>query len=144
MATSGENVFDMAMFLIDEQDPKTGDTGRAENSEYRARTPGLLNLLMQEVCALDAEWLEGRERGAAPGMVVGLADSLDVSDRVARGLLPYGLAGLLVLEENQASAQYFLGKFNTLKEELKRPAFAAAERVRDVHGGVEHGRFGNW
>jgi len=134
--TTGQQIFDMAMVLIDEQDPRTGATDRSENSEFRVRSAGILNLLMQEVCPLDAEWTRARERGASPRIVTGLENPLDMSDRVSRGLLPYGLAGLLVLEENPACAQCFLSKYASLKEEFRRGAGACIERVVDRYGGI--------
>ena len=142
--TTGSNVFDMAMVLIDEQDPRTGATDRSENVEYKVRSPGLLNTLMQELCVLDAEWRAARNAGAVPGLVACLDDSLDLSDRVCRGILPYGLAGLLTLEENPACAQYFLSKYERLKEDLKHGTRAKWEKLNAAQDGVEWGQFGSW
>ena len=42
-------VFDKAMFLIDAQNEQTGATSGADTTEYRVRTIGILNVLLDAV-----------------------------------------------------------------------------------------------
>ena len=131
---TGRDVFDIAMVLIDEQDPRTGRTDGSENREYMVRSPGLLNLLMQEACEVcfHAGGIHATRK------VRDLGHALDLDDRVCTGVLPYGLAGLLVMEENPRCSGILLDTYKRLLETFRRSSSGAThERIDNAYGGFE-------
>lgn len=111
MATTGQQIFDIAVVLIDEM-PETGVIAEAQVQEYQVRTPAILTLLEQE--------LAFREGLDSPDIITSLSANLTISDRSARMCLPYGLAAHLLLEENPDSASYFEQKYEERKRKVPR------------------------
>lgn len=134
--TTGNDVFALAMNLIDELDPQNGRADRGETRAYKVRVAGLLHILLQELCQFDDSWLRDNDRDAAPSPVDDLDAALDLGDRLCRGVLPFGLAGLLILEENPPCAQVFLSSYRDLKLRFSRSRPARKEEISRLYGGV--------
>ncbi len=58
---------------------------------------------------------------AAPSVISALTDTLHVNDRIARSILPYGLAAELFKEENPDVFQFASVRYAQLKKEYKKP-----------------------
>ena len=76
-------------------------------------------------------------------------DELDLDERICLGVLPYGLAGLLLTEENPTMSDFFWQTFLEQLEEAKRSIPAGEEAVENAYGGgpwggIEYGQFGYW
>jgi hypothetical protein len=69
-------------------------------------------------------------------------DEVPLSDKIARGILPYGLAGELYLHEDPDASNYYLSKYVSLIRDLNRRA--VQEPIRDVYHGIGHDQFGRW
>ena len=151
-----QNVFDMAIHLIDAQNESTGSTNTADTKEYALRTPNLINTLLDEVYPYSDTYPDTTDEtvGSRPSLpsVTALEDYLDLDDYISRNVLPYGLAGLLLTEENPTEANFF---WQTYKENLNtardRLPPSGIDSVEDVYGGnmvgwggIEYGRFGQW
>ena len=152
------DVFDMAMHLMDAQNESTGATQTTDTHEYELRTPNILNTLLDQVYPYSDTYPE-QTNGMRPSLVsvTSLDDYLDLDDYICRNVLPYGLAGLLLTEENPTQANFFwqtyLENLNTAKSRLPS---SGIESVEDVYGGgdgdnylarwggIEYGWFGRW
>lgn len=142
-------VFDKAIYLIDGQNDANGDTMTADTKEYEARTVGILNSLLDVVYPASdtyAVTAEGK-RPALPD-IKGFDDELDLDARVARDVLPCGLAARLLAAEDPALASYFQQLF---EEQLARTMAASPTAFEDIgdgeggpYGGLEYGQFGRW
>ena len=146
-----QEVFDIAINLIDAQNENTGSTHTADTREYELRTPSLLNSLLDRVYPYsDTFYAPGKGVRAVCEKVHSLEDMIDLDDYICSAVLPYGLAALLVKEENPDTAAFCWQMFEEGKEDARKHMPASTfDSVEDVygygcHGGVEHGEFGSW
>lgn len=151
-----QNVFDMAIHLIDAQNESTGSTNTADTKEYALRSPNLINTLLDQVYPYSDTYPDTTDEtiGSRPSLpsVSSLDDYLDLDDYISRNVLPYGLAALLLTEENPTQSNLFLQTYlknlNTAKSRLPTDGIQAIEDVYGGNmigwGGIEYGRFGQW
>ena len=95
---TAQKVYEHALALIDEIN---GDKriNVHTTATYAGKAPRLIDLLQRDLARLE---------GVAAAPVEDLADTLAISDDTALGILPYGLAALLLLADQDAegSAAY--------------------------------------
>lgn len=151
-----QNVFDMAIHLMDAQNESTGSTNTADTKEYALRSPNLINTLLDQVYPYSDTYPDTTDEtiGSRPSLpsVSSLDDYLDLDDYISRNVLPYGLAALLLTEENPTQANFFwqtyLENLNTAKSRLPTDGIQAIEDVYGGNmigcGGIEYGWFGQW
>lgn len=147
--TTAQQVFDIAIHLMDAQNESTGSTETADTKEYRLRTPSLLNSILDRAYPASDNWpaAEDGKRPVCP-KVTAMTDEIDLDERICTGILPYGLAGLLLTEENPALANFFWQTFLEQLEEAKRGAPSGIDSIEDVYGfmndNLEYGQFAQW
>lgn len=131
MATTGKDVFDLAIHLMDEQNEATGATVTSDTNEYLLRTKSILNVLKHEVWTASDTFVGQTEDGrrAVCTYINDLDDDLDLDDAVAQGALPYGLASRLLLGENDALANFFEQKYLELMAQLRSTKGATWEDI---------------
>lgn len=144
-----QDVFDIAIRLMDAQNESTGSTDTADTKEYRLRTPSLLNSILDRAYSASDNYPEsmGRKRPVCP-KVSAMEDEIGLDEYLCTGILPYGLAGLLLTEENPTLANFFWQTFLEQLEAAKRAIPASEDSIEDVYGflgdNIEFGRFGRW
>lgn len=144
-----QDVFDIAIRLMDAQNESTGSTETADTKEYRVRTPSLLNSILDRAYPASDNYpqAEDRKRPVCP-KVAAMTDPIDLDERICTGILPYGLAGLLLTEENPVLANFFWQTFLEQLEEAKRGIPSGIDSVEDVYGfmrdNLEYGQFAQW
>lgn len=134
--TDGQWVFEHAIALMDSGDEATGAMDTGSTRAYKHRAPAILNLLGEECrgyCLDGAEWTPQE----------GLDTTLPLADELCRGVLPYGLAAHLLMEEDPAAANFFQQRYEELLERWRRRQ-ARIETVKPPYGGVEKGEDGRW
>lgn len=148
MLNTVQDVFDIAIRLMDAQNESTGSTDTADTKEYKLRTPSLLNSLLDRVYPGSDTYsaAEGGKRAVCP-KVSSMTDELMLDERICTGVLPYGLAGLLLSEENSTLADFFWQTFLEQLADAKASVPAEIEAIEDIYGiggGIEHGRYSRW
>ncbi len=141
-----QDVFDIAVRLMDAQNESTGATDTADTKEYRLRTPSLLNSILDRVYPV-SDTLPPAPPGRRPiaPKVQAMTDTLDLDERICTGVLPYGLAGLLLTEEDPRRADFFWQTFLEQVHFCGVSLPAAIESVVDVYGDtLEYGQFAHW
>lgn len=139
-----QDVFDIAIRLMDEQNESTGSTETADTKEYALRTCSLLNSRIDEVFQFSSNYApETGKPCEYPGSFSDMTDTVDMDTRLVRGLLPYLLASLLLEGEAPETAAFFENKYREKINNLV-PAPAEAEDITDIYGGIEYGEFGAW
>ena len=133
-----EDVFKAAMGLMDELST-TGEAKTGDTKEYEYRTPGIVNMMISEYRML---------AGQAGGFVAveGLEDYiLKIDDTYAIGVMQYGLAANLLVDENPTAASFYEQRYEEMRNLYfsRRPA-EDGEEIVDLYGGIEYGRFGRW
>lgn len=147
--TTVQQVFDIAIRLMDAQNESTGSTDTADTREYQVRTPSLLNSILDRAYPASDNWPDAvdRKRPICP-KVTAMTDEIDLDERICTGILPYGLAGLLLTEENPVLSDFFWQTFLEQLEEAKRGVPSGIDSVEDVYGflsdTLEFGRFACW
>ena len=152
MLNTVQDIFDIAIRLIDAQNESTGSTKTADTKEYELRTPSLLNSILDRAYPASDTYAAAQE-AAGPGKrpvcqkVSAMSDTLDMDERLCTGVLPYGLAGLLLTEENPTLAEFFWQTFLEQLDAAMRSLPSEIGDIEDVYGdfgGIEYGRFSRW
>lgn len=143
-------VFDIAIRLMDAQNEATGDTNTIAAREYRHRTPSLLNSLLDRVYPASDTWPGTAQPRPICPKVTGMEDRLELDERICTGVLPYGLAGLLLSEEDPQRADFFWQTFLEQLEDARRCRLAGDSDIVDCYGitrdcgTIGLGRFADW
>lgn len=145
---TAQEIFDIAIHLMDSQNESTGSTDTADTKEYRLRTVSLLNSILDRAFPYSDNYREALAfaKGRRPicPKVTDLSDVVAMDERVCTGALPYGLAALLLLEEDPSRANFLWQTFLEQLELCRQSLPAVIGEVEDVYGGIEYGWFGAW
>ena len=145
MATTAQWVFDKAMHLMDEVNESTGETDTSDTKEYKNRTIPILNILRVE-CFPASDTYEVVEPGKRPicPEIPDFDTPIGLDDGICQGVLPYGLAAHLLLDENPDVASYFNARYTELLAEYRKAIPTGSADITDLYGGIEMGQFARW
>jgi hypothetical protein len=143
--TTAKWVFEKAMSLMDSLAEGSGIADIADNTEYKNRTISILNILRME-CFPFSDTYQVTAPGKRPVCpeIVSLEDKIPLDDALAQGVLPYGLAAHLLVDENPDSASFFNQRYEQLLNAMKVGLPATEGDITDVYGIIEHDSFGRW
>jgi hypothetical protein len=135
--TTGQQVFDIAMGMMDEVVNGLTDTG--DTKEYKDRTLLILNALAGELYPYsDTYSTEDGEGRPIVAYIRDLNKPIDLDDYLCRTLLPYGLAAHLLLDENPSAASFFQQRYEELFLRLQASGggipLSGSEDIVDVYG----------
>lgn len=149
-----QDVFDIAVRLMDAQNESTGSTNTSDTKEYMLRTPSLLNSILDRAYPASDTYPKEMTAGVRPvcPKIAEMTDEIALDQRLCTGVLPYGLAGLLLSEENPTLANFF---WQTFLEQLEAAMDGVPSGIEDVEnvyggcwgygsGGIEYGQFSRW
>ena len=143
--TNAQWVFEKAMHLMDEINESTGVADYSDTKEYKNRTLAILNLLRVECFpASDTFAVTVPDKRPVCPEITDFNMAIGLDDGICQGVLPYGLAAHLLLDENPSAASYFQQRYEELLRTARRGIPAAAEDITNLYGGIEHGRFSYW
>lgn len=125
ITTTGRQIYDAAIILMDEQNESTGSTITADTDEYRLRSVAIINVLRHEAYPYSMNY----EGGTVCNGITSLDDIVDLDDAVAQGAMPYGLAAKLLLGEDDVRANFFSQKFTETLNSFGRRRVAAFEDI---------------
>ncbi len=135
--TTAQWIFDKAMSLMDELSEGAGIALHSDTKEYYNRSLPILNTIRHE-CFLASDTWGFTEEGRRP-IVAEITDFdqvIDIDDGVAQGAMPYGLAALLMLGENDTLADYFSQRYLELLAQLKSGIPSKWESIPLAYGGL--------
>jgi hypothetical protein len=118
---NAQDIFIMAMNLMDEE----SETGAYDGypDEYKKKAWSILNVLQAELTrASDTH-----------SPIISENSVIQIDDRTAVTVLPYGLAAHLLMTEDQTRAAFFNARYDELKR--KRPAVIS--KIKDVYAVTE-------
>lgn len=145
MATTAQWVFDKAMHLMDEVNESTGQSDTADTREYKNRTVPILNILRVE-CFPASDTFQVSQPGKRPicPEITDFDTPIELDDGICQGVLPYGLAAHLLLDENPDTASFFIQRYQELLAQYRYALPAEAQDIEPVYGGIEYGYFSRW
>ena len=142
-----QGVFDKAMYLIDAQNESTGSTDNSDTTEYKVRTLGILNTLLDDVYPASDTFAIGDD-GKRPALddLADFADEIDMDPYIVRSVLPCGLAAKLLSEENPTLADFFWQLYEQRLAKARAGVPASFESIEEglPYGGIEYGEFARW
>ena len=143
--TTAQWIFERAMHLMDEGSVGTGAVDTWDTKDYKNRTLSILNVLRLE-CYPASDTYETHEPGKRPVCpeITDFTTPIGLDDGICQGVLPYGLAAHLLLEENPDVAAYFNQRYQELLFQYKNAIPAPSEEIQQVYGGIEYGWFARW
>lgn len=145
MSTTAQWIFERSMALMDELNESTGSANTADTREYLNRTLSILNLLRVE-CFPYSDTYQVTEPGKRPicPEILSMDQPIHLDDGICQGVLPYGLAAHLLLDENPTAASYFQQRYEEMLRLMRAGLPAMESSITDLYGGLEYGQFGRW
>lgn len=145
MSTNAQWVFEKAMHLMDEVNESSGSADNADTKEYKNRTLPILNILRNE-CFPASDTYVVTVPGKRPicPEITDFTTDIYMDDVICQGVLPYGLAAHLLLEENPEMASYFQQRYEEQLARARSGIPAAAADIEDLYGGIGFGQFARW
>ena len=123
-------VFDRAIHLMDEQDEDTGKTETQDTREYKLRALSILNVMRSELAPLSMRYgVSENGTRPLPDMILDFKDEIGLDDDICQGIMPYGLAALLLLGEDSTKASFFNQKYEELKARHSAKSSAVWEDI---------------
>ena len=144
---SVQGVFDKSMYLIDAQNESTGSTDNGDTTEYKVRTIGILNNLIDDAYPASDTFVIG-EDGKRPALddLTDFSDEIKMDPYIVRSVLPCGLAAKLLSEENPTLADFFWQLYEQRLAKAREGVPASFESIESglPYGGIEYGEFARW
>lgn len=137
-----QQVYDMAIHLMDEQDETTGETRHTDTDEYRYRTISILNSVIPALYPYsgnyDASTVTGRPK-ARMLYVENYSDpdfdqGIPLDDTLSAAVLPYYLAGQLTAMENDALSSFFMNRYREVLYDIRNKVPASFEQIAAPYG----------
>ena len=104
-----------------------------ENTEgFEDRAPVLINVLLAQLSSLDLAMKGRRSTEKTPPLQIGgLEEEVGYEDAIVLSLIPLGLAGLLIQEEEPERGSFFLNLYRTEREHMEKNArFSRVHSIR--------------
>lgn len=131
------DVFNASMALMDELNA-TGQAQTNDTKEYEYRTPGIVNMMVAEL-----NLLTGSRNSWVP--TESLEDFISVDNTYALGVMIYGLAANLLVDENPTAASFYQARYEELRNLYLSRHTADLEDIEDVYGvSASYNDAGRW
>lgn len=130
------DIFNCAMALMDELSSE-GEAQTVDTKDYKNRTPAIVNQMVAEHHMLTGEgggWVAAEE----------LEDFVDVEDAYAVGVMHYGLAAQLLVDENPSAANFYQQRYEEMRNIYVSRRQSEICAIENLYGINEMGRFARW
>lgn len=137
-----QNIFDMAIHMMDEQSEASGATVHTDTTEYRSRTISILNAVIPSLYPFsDTYDTSGAGRPVCPMLAIpenysapDFTQVIPLDDTLARGVLPYALAAHLLSGENGDLSAWFLNRYNQVFGDIRSKIPGEFEPIETPYG----------
>lgn len=136
-----QQIYDMAIHLMDEQSEVSGETQTVDTREYKMRTISVLNSVIPALQPYSDNQRE--ENSGRPPVSVLYAGSYDnpvfqqeipLDDTLSYALLPYYLAAQLLSGENEELAAWFMNRYREGFLDLRHKVAGEFKPIRPAYG----------
>lgn len=140
--TTVQQIFDMAIHLMDEQNESNGATGTVDTNEYKYRTISILNSVIPRLYSYSSTYVDKGKGRNAPRQLT--ADSyaapdfeqtIPLDDVISLSLLPYYLAAQLLSTENESLSAWFLNLYRENLNDVRSKSLSDFEAISMPYGG---------
>ena len=136
-----QQVFDMAIHIIDEQNETNGSTVTVDTKEYKTRTISILNSAIPRLYPYSGNYDPGLSGRPMPDILnwgdynnPDFGQTIDLDDALCLSVLPYFLAAQLVSAENTDLANWCMNLYNTNLMDLRSKIPADFEPIPTPYG----------
>ena len=138
---SVQQVFDMAIHLMDEQNESYGGTVTVDTQEYKFRTISILNSVIPALYPYSGNYdSQGTGRPMPVILLVNeyrnpdFEQSIDLDDVLCLTVLPYYLAAQLLSAENEVLSAWFMNRYREAFNDLRNRIPADFEKISTPYG----------
>lgn len=139
--TTVQQVFDMAIHLMDEQNETTGATETVDTKEYKFRTISIINSVIGALYPFSGNYDNSASGRPAPAALVqdnlskpDFTQLIPLDDVLSMSVLPYYLAAQLLSAENDALAQWFMNLYRTAYYRVTAQGTGRFEKISTPYG----------
>lgn len=125
---TGNDVFNTALDLCALRNTNGSIPNDCE--DLRQRAVGLLNLLIAENAYLDSLI---KKQNIVISTITSLADTIELSPILTSVVLPYGLAFLLIQNEDAGTAAFFRAKYESEKAKIQSQLKGVIREITEVY-----------
>jgi len=136
-----QQVFDMAIHLMDEQNESSGETVTVDTQEYKFRTISILNSVIPALYPYSGNYTQSTTGRPNPRQLdwedyrnPDFEQSIPLDDTLSLTLLPYYLAAQLLSAENEVLSAWFLNRYRESFMDLKSKVPASFEAIPTPYG----------
>ena len=137
-----QQVFDMAIPLMDEQGESNGSTVTVDTQEYKYRTISILNSVIAALYPYSGTYKAGTAARPVPRQLYAddyrnpdFEQTIPLDDALSLTVLPYYLAAQLLAGENEALAAWFMNRYREAFVGLRDMVPAEFEAISMPYGG---------
>ncbi len=116
--TTAEEIFTMAIHLMDQQNDATGAAAGREVAVSRTRALSVMTAVLPALRPFSDSGPEGPGRPPCPPLTA-FSQEVPVDDALARGVLPYALAAHLLAGEDEDLSLWFQSQYAVRLAELR-------------------------
>ena len=136
-----QQVFDMAIHLMDEQNESTGATVTVDTQEYKFRTISILNSVIPALYPYSGNYNQGTSGRPKPRQLdwedyrnPDFEQSIPLDDTLSLSVLPYYLAAQLLSAENEALSAWLMARYQEFFQDLRNKVPASFEPISTPYG----------
>ena len=131
-----QEIFDIAIHLMDEQNETTGAAETVDTNEYKYRTISILNSVIPALYPFSGNYSTNKPGRPIPSMLFAddyknpdFEQSIGLDDAICYAVLPYYLAAQLLSGENEALAAWFMNRYREAFADLRNRLPSDFERI---------------
>lgn len=131
-----QQVYDIAIHLMDEQDESTGATSTIDTTEYKLRTLSILNSIIPALYPYSGTFKQSTSGRSAPRQLYAddLAEpdfdqNVPLDDVLSLSVLPYYLAAQLLSSENEELAAWMKNQGREILNDIRNQVPASFESI---------------
>lgn len=136
-----QQVFDIAIHLMDEQNESNGGTMTVDTDEYRYRTISILNSIIPGLYPYSGNFKLGSAGRPGPRQLdmenyenPDMEQIIPLDDTLALAVLPYKLAAQLLSAENMEMAAWMRNQGDTVLMDIRNKVPASFEPIAMPYG----------
>jgi hypothetical protein len=136
-----QQVFDMAIHIIDEQNETNGQTMTVDTNEYKYRTISILNSVIPRLYPYSGTYKQTAKGRPTTSQLFAddyknpdFEQTIPLDDVLSLSLLPYYLAAQLISAENTELANWCLNIYNSHFADLRDMVPGSFERITTSYG----------
>lgn len=138
-----QQVFDTAIYMMDEQYETNGITETTDTKEYKFRTLAVINSLLPQLYPYSDNYdTSGTGRPVCPQLKLptettpqlDFTQEIPLDETLALGVLPYGLAAHLLASEDMELSAWFLNRYNQAFADLRSKIPGSFEPIVAPYG----------